>query len=109
MQNFIFGKSRTMQVIMEKLNEVSATEVSILLEGETGVGKTELARYVHERSSQRYGPFLDMDVGAIPANLVESELFGHEKGAFTGTERTHLGLIEQADGGTLFLDEIHNF
>jgi len=108
MQNFIFGKSDAMKLAMEKLEKVIPTRMTILFEGETGVGKTELARYVHERSNQSHGPFMDMDVGAIPANLVESELFGHEKGAFTGAEKTHIGLIEQADGGTLFLDEIHN-
>jgi len=108
MQNFIFGQSNAMKLAMEKLEKVIPTRMTILLEGETGVGKTELARYVHERSNQSHGPFMDMDVGAIPGNLIESELFGHEKGAFTGAEKTHIGLIEQADGGTLFLDEIHN-
>jgi len=108
MQNFIFGKSDAMKLAMERLEKVIPTQMTVLFEGETGVGKTDLARYVHERSNQRHGPFMDMDVGAIPANLVESELFGHEKGAFTGAEKTPIGLIEQADGGTLFLDEIHN-
>ncbi|MBX3229086.1 MAG: sigma 54-interacting transcriptional regulator [Labilithrix sp.] len=77
-----------------------------LLEGESGVGKDLLARGIHDRSPRRDGPFIVVDCGAIAPNLVEGELFGHERGAFTGADRARRGVIEEANGGTLFLDEI---
>lgn len=85
---------------------VAAADVTVLLEGENGVGKEVLAAGLHARSSRKRGPFVAVDCAAIPPNLVASELFGHERGAFTGADRVHLGLFQQVNGGTLFPDEI---
>jgi sigma-54-dependent transcriptional regulator len=82
--------------------------VRVLLEGQTGTGKELVARAIHDFSSRREHPFVTIDYGAIPANLIESELFGHVKGAFTGAAQDRKGLLEEANHGTLFLDEIVN-
>jgi transcriptional regulator with PAS, ATPase and Fis domain len=101
-----FGASTPMRHVFAMLERAAATEVTVLLEGESGVGKEVLARAVHDESPRRDGPFVAVDCGAIPAGLIESELFGHVKGAFTGAAQDRVGLFGQADGGTIFLDEI---
>ena len=102
----VIGKSLSMRRIFAVLERVSRSDATILLEGETGTGKGAFARAIHQRSDRRDGPMVVVDSGALPANLVESELFGHEKGAFTGADQSHPGAFERAAGGTLFLDEI---
>ena len=92
--------------VFATLLRAAKADVSLLLEGESGVGKDVLARAVHEHSNRANGPFVAVDCGAIPAGLIESELFGHERGAFTGAEKAREGVFVQAHGGTLFLDEI---
>jgi transcriptional regulator with PAS, ATPase and Fis domain len=100
------GVSNAMRHLFAILERASASDVTILLEGESGVGKEVLARGVHEKSTRIGGPFVAVDCGAIPAGLIEAELFGHEKGAYTGAVEARKGVFEQANGGTLFLDEI---
>ena len=90
----------------ELLRRFASTEVTLTLLGETGTGKDVLAHAVHEQSARASGPFVVFDCGSVAANLAESELFGHERGSFTGAIGTHVGAFERADGGTLFLDEI---
>ena len=85
---------------------VAASDVTVLIEGETGTGKDALCEAIHQASTRTGGPLIVVDCGAVPPNLFESELFGHEKGAFTGADRARAGAFEEADGGTLFLDEI---
>src|SRR5450432_3473692 len=99
-------KSAAMQTVMARVERVAASETRVCILGETGTGKELVARTVHERSSRREGPFVTLNCAAVPAELIESELFGHEKGSFTGAGTRHLGKFEQAQGGTLFLDEI---
>jgi DNA-binding NtrC family response regulator len=99
-------KSAVMQQVMAKVERVAASETRVCILGETGTGKELVARTLHEKSSRRSGPFVTLNCAAVPAELIESELFGHEKGAFTGATTRHLGKFEQAHGGTLFLDEI---
>jgi len=100
------GVSATMRHLFAVLERAAQSDVTVLLEGESGVGKEVLARAVHTRSARASGPFVALDCGAIPAGLVESELFGHERGAFTGATHARSGVFQDADGGTLFLDEI---
>ena len=100
------ASSAGMRHVFELLERAARTDVTVLLEGESGTGKEVLAHALHEESPRREGPFVIVDCGAIPENLVESELFGHERGAFTGAVATRPGAFEQANGGTLFLDEI---
>lgn len=92
--------------LLEMARRVAATEATVLLTGESGVGKEVLARYMHRHSRRITGPFVAVNCAAIPENLVESTLFGHEKGAFTGAAAAHAGKFEQAEGGTLLLDEV---
>ena len=99
-------RSPLMTDMLEKIRLVAPTRTTVLLTGETGTGKGLLARLIHRRSSRSDGPFISVHCGAIPENLIESELFGHEKGAFTGAIRRKLGQFQIADGGTIFLDEI---
>ena len=99
-------KSAVMQAVMAKVERVAASETRVAILGETGTGKELVARTLHEKSTRRNGPFITLNCAAVPAELIESELFGHEKGAFTGAATRHLGKFEQAHGGTLFLDEI---
>ncbi len=99
-------KSAVMQALMTKVERVAASETRVCILGETGTGKELVARTLHEKSARRAGPFITLNCAAVPAELIESELFGHEKGAFTGATSRHLGKFEQAHGGTLFLDEI---
>jgi transcriptional regulator with PAS, ATPase and Fis domain len=100
------GTTPIMRHLFATLEKAAASDLTILLEGESGVGKDLLARGVHDRSGRREGPFVVADCGAIPENLIESELFGHERGAFTGADAARRGVFEEANGGTLFLDEI---
>jgi DNA-binding NtrC family response regulator len=91
---------------IEKCRRAAATDATILILGESGAGKEVMARYIHGQSKRQHGAFVPVECSAMPGTLIESELFGYERGAFTGAERTKKGLIESADGGTLFLDEI---
>jgi DNA-binding NtrC family response regulator len=102
----ILRAGAAMQQTMAQVERVAASETRVCILGETGTGKELVARALHERSARREGPFITLNCAAVPAELIESELFGHEKGAFTGAAARHLGKFEQADGGTLFLDEI---
>ena len=91
---------------MEKCRKAAATDATVMILGESGTGKEVTARFMHNQSRRKDGPFVPVECSAMPGSLIESELFGYERGAFTGAERTKKGLIESADGGTLFLDEI---
>jgi len=102
----IVGQSAAMQQLFRTLGKVAASDLTVLVTGESGTGKEIVARVLHEESGRKQRPFVAINTAAIPADLLESELFGHEKGAFTGADRVREGLFQQADGGTLFLDEI---
>ena len=102
----IIGNSEAIQVVMRKAEKIAGTDISTLLQGESGTGKEVFARSIHEHSPRKDKPFVAINCASIPENLLESELFGYEKGAFTGANKTTLGKIETAQGGTLFLDEI---
>ena len=102
----LLGRSESMRQVFRQIERVAGTGVTVLLTGESGSGKELAASTLHEMSTRRGHPFLAVNCGAISPNLMESELFGHEKGSFTGAEREHAGFFERADGGTLFLDEI---
>jgi DNA-binding NtrC family response regulator len=90
----------------EKCRRAATTDATVMILGESGTGKEVMARFIHNQSRRREGPFVPVECSSVPGSLIESELFGYERGAFTGAERTKKGLIESADGGTLFLDEI---
>ncbi|MFG6462599.1 sigma-54-dependent transcriptional regulator [Roseateles sp. DXS20W] len=102
----LWGRSAPMQRIYQQISRVAGTSVSVFITGESGTGKEVVAQTVHDLSRRRKRPFLAVNCGAISPNLIESEIFGHEKGSFTGAERQHQGFFERASGGTLFLDEI---
>ena len=102
----LVGNSEQMQRVCERAAKVAPTNSTVLIRGETGTGKELVARAVHDQSLRAEKPFVAINCGALPENLIESELFGHRKGAFTGAEEHRLGLFQVADGGTLFLDEI---
>ncbi|NQD92352.1 sigma-54-dependent Fis family transcriptional regulator [Pseudomonas sp. CrR25] len=102
----LVGTSRTIQQVRQMMQQVADTEASVLILGESGTGKEVVARNLHYHSKRREAPFVPVNCGAIPAELLESELFGHEKGAFTGAITSRAGRFELANGGTLFLDEI---
>ncbi|MFH1131278.1 MAG: sigma 54-interacting transcriptional regulator, partial [Pseudomonadota bacterium] len=102
----MIGSCDAIRDVFKKLEKVATTDVSVLITGETGTGKELIAREIHERSLRSKGPFLSINCGAIPENLMESELFGHVKGAFTGAVVNKKGKFQAADGGTLFLDEV---
>jgi len=99
-------KSPAMQEVLNKIQSVAPTKSTVLLTGETGTGKTLLAKFIHGQSNRKNAQFISVHCGSIPDTLIESELFGHEKGAFTGADRRKLGKFEIAHGGTIFLDEI---
>jgi DNA-binding NtrC family response regulator len=105
-KNMIIGREGGLKVVMEQVQMVSATSASVLLIGESGSGKELVARAVHENSQRNGKPFIAINCGAIPVSLIESELFGHEKGAFTDAKESRQGTFERAHTGTLFLDEI---
>ena len=102
----IIGKSKGMQEIFKTIARVARSSVTVLITGESGTGKEVVARAIHDYSDRKGKPFIAVNCAALPENLLEAELFGYEKGAFTGALRTKRGLFEEADGGTLFLDEI---
>ena len=102
----IIGNSDAIQTVMRKAEKIAGTDISTLLLGESGTGKEVFARTIHEHSPRKEQPFVAINCASIPENLLESELFGYEKGAFTGANKTTIGKIETAQGGTLFLDEI---
>ena len=102
----IVGHSAALRRVLQQVELVAPTEATVLIDGETGTGKELLARALHTRSARHAGPFITLNCAAIPTGLLESELFGHEKGAFTGAMTQRLGRFELANGGTLFLDEI---
>jgi two-component system nitrogen regulation response regulator GlnG len=101
----MIGEHPSMRDVYSLARRAAPTDLTVVIEGETGTGKELVARAVHELSAHRDGPFVDLNCAAIPENLVESELFGWERGAFTGANRSVRGLLEEANGGTLFLDE----
>ena len=102
----MIGGSAPIQRIKDTIDKVAPTEARILITGENGVGKELVARWVHEKSNRASGPLVEVNCAAIPTELIESELFGHEKGSFTSAVKQRIGKFEQANGGTLFLDEI---
>jgi two-component system, NtrC family, response regulator AtoC len=102
----VWGNSEKMRGIAQVIEQVSDSDVTVLIRGESGVGKELVARAIHQRSTRRNRPFVKVNCAALPAELLESELFGHERGAFTGAATTRIGKFEQADSGTLMLDEI---
>src|SRR5205807_1963934 len=102
----IVWTSDAMSRVMAQIDRVAASETRVCILGETGTGKELVARAIHDRSARKDKPFVTVNCAAVPSELIESELFGHEKGAFTGAAARHLGKFEQAHGGTLFLDEI---
>jgi len=105
-QHGMVGSSAALRRVLDAVRRAAPTRARVLIQGESGVGKELVARAIHRSSRRADAPFIKLNCAAIAPNLVESELFGHERGAFTGAERRHLGRFERADGGTLFLDEI---
>lgn len=105
-QNSIIGQSEPLKKVFGLIKKATITNISVIINGETGTGKELVAKAVHYNSAQKNAPFVAVNMSAIPKELAESELFGHEKGAFTGAAGRHLGKFEQANGGTLFLDEM---
>lgn len=105
-RKMILTKSPRMENLLGQAKLIASSDVSVLIQGESGTGKELLAHALHQASARQHQPFVAINCGAIPENLLESELFGHTKGAFTGAVNNHVGLFQAADGGTLFLDEI---
>jgi len=106
MSNCMVGRSNAIKAVRELVDKVAPTDATVLITGESGSGKELVAQAIHARSLRGAGPFLGINCGALPPTLIESELFGFERGSFTGASRTHAGLVERASGGTLFLDEV---
>ncbi len=106
MQNEMIGESAPMQEVKDMIEKVAPTNARVLITGENGTGKELVARQLHELSARKHAPFVEVNCAAIPSELIESQLFGHEKGSFTSAVKTRKGDFELADGGTLFLDEI---
>ncbi|MYB01845.1 sigma-54 factor interaction domain-containing protein, partial [Candidatus Poribacteria bacterium] len=102
----IIGKTEKMQHLFIQIQTAAAGDITVLIQGETGTGKELVAKSIHDNSPRKTGPFVAINCAAIPAELIESELFGHERGAFTGATKQRIGKFEQANTGTLFLDEI---
>jgi DNA-binding NtrC family response regulator len=104
--NLMVGRSSAIQAVRALVEKVAPTDATVLISGESGSGKELVAQAIHARSARSSGPFLGVNCGALPPTLIESELFGFERGSFTGAARSHAGLVERASGGTLFLDEV---
>ncbi len=102
----MIGESDALRVVKSLILQAAPTDISVLIIGESGTGKELVARAIHEHSSRRHGPLLFVNCGAIPQGIFESEVFGHERGSFTGADKKRIGYFEQAEGGTLVLDEI---
>ena len=102
------GSSSGMKKVIEQIRQVASTDFSIIMQGETGTGKTTVSRMIHNMSKRSRNPFVSVDVGSMPETLVESELFGHEKGAFTGADQKKKGFFEVAAGGTILIDDLQN-
>lgn len=102
----IIGKSECLLMVLDHITQVAPTDTSVLIMGESGTGKEQIADYIHQLSPRKNKPFIKINCAALPASLIESELFGHEKGAFTGAYDKRIGKFEQANGGSIFLDEI---
>ena len=102
----MIGRSVKMRELFARLEKLARTDATVLVTGETGAGKELVAEALHDNSPREKGPFVVLDCGSIPPNLIESELFGHERGAFTGATGSYAGAFERANGGTVFLDEI---
>ena len=102
----IIGRSSVMEKVQETISRVAPTDARVLITGSNGTGKELVARWIHEKSGRANGPLIEVNCAAIPSELIESELFGHEKGSFTGAYKQRIGKFEQANGGSLFLDEI---
>ena len=102
----IIGNSSSLRQALKQVEIVAPTDATVLVLGETGTGKELIARAIHDASARRARPFVKLNCAAIPSSLLESELFGHERGAFTGAVAQRIGRFELADGGTLFLDEV---
>src|SRR5580658_4921290 len=106
--SLLIGSSPKFQAVLRDVGRVAPVDSDVLIQGETGTGKEVIARTIHEASPRRHSRFVALSCAAIPSTLLESELFGHERGAFTGAFAQTKGRFEMADGGTLFLDEIGN-
>ena len=104
----MLSRTTEMHNVFETIRMVADTDATVVVEGETGTGKELVARALHHQSARKEGPFVAINCAGIPETLLESELFGYERGAFTGADRTRPGKIELAHGGTLFLDEIES-
>lgn len=102
----IIGNDKVLNRTIEKSIRVAATDISVLVTGESGVGKEVIPKIIHQLSHRKHGKYIAVNCGAIPEGTIDSELFGHEKGAFTGATQTRLGYFEVANGGTIFLDEV---
>ena len=107
-QSPLVGENKAMFELNKAIGRVANNKVSVLIEGETGTGKMLVARLIHEESERAGAPFISIDCGAVPEGLLEGELFGYKKGAFTDAKSDKPGKFEEADGGTLFLDEVGN-
>ncbi len=105
-QSGILGESEVIQEVLQTIAQIAPTDISVLITGESGTGKEMVAKALHKASPRRFGPLVTVNCGAIPAGIIESELFGHKKGSFTGAEESRKGYFEAADEGTIFLDEI---
>ena len=102
----IIGNDKGLNRALEKAIQVAPTDISVLVTGESGVGKEVIPKIIHQLSHRKHGKYIAVNCGAIPEGTIDSELFGHEKGAFTGATKTRSGYFEVADGGTIFLDEV---
>lgn len=108
LEEFLIGKDKKIVEVLSLVKKVAPTNLTILLQGESGVGKSEIAKLIHRTSNRKDGPFIVVDCGSFPDTLIESKLFGYEKGAFTGADRRKEGMFELANNGTIFLDEVSN-